>query len=341
MRKILLATAATAATAAVLAIATPAAARDGSGYVGIEAGVLFPQDFDSDADVDFTTTQTPATPAGPAGPADTNFDNIFAIDFKTGYDIDLIAGYDFGMFKIEGELAHKRASVNDFEIDDTDLAALNAALNRPSAAPDPGAPGLPALTANDVDLDGRVSVLSGMINGLIDFGADDGFGGYVGAGFGRARVKLFGESDSAWAWQLIAGVKTAISPNIDIGLKYRYFRTGKLDFSEDDAFALAGNPNAVTVTTPGGPVVVNQTTNALINTDLEENFSSHSLLLSLVFNFGEPAPPPPPPPPPMAPAAPPPATITCPDGSVILATSTCPPPPPPPPPPVERGERGQ
>src|SRR6185312_10815876 len=37
MRKLLLASAAT------LAIATPAAARDGSGYIGIEGGILFPQ----------------------------------------------------------------------------------------------------------------------------------------------------------------------------------------------------------------------------------------------------------------------------------------------------------
>ena len=36
MRKYLL------AAAAVVAIATPAAARDGAGYVGIEGGVLFP-----------------------------------------------------------------------------------------------------------------------------------------------------------------------------------------------------------------------------------------------------------------------------------------------------------
>ena len=37
MRKLLLAAAAT------VAIAAPAAARDGSGYVGIEGGILFPK----------------------------------------------------------------------------------------------------------------------------------------------------------------------------------------------------------------------------------------------------------------------------------------------------------
>ena len=336
MRKLLL------ASAAAFVLATPAMARDNSAYVGIEGGVMFPRDNDGDVFADFTTTQAPATPVGPAGPLDTEFNDMFGIDYKTGYDIDLIAGYDFGMFRLEGELGYKRASINDFEIDDSDIAALNAALNRPSVAPDPGAPGLAPLTADDLDLNGRVSVLSGMLNGLLDFGDDDGWGGYVGAGFGRARVKSFGDSDSAWAYQLIAGIRMAISPNIDVGLKYRYFQTGNVDLGDDAAFAVAGNPNSVSVATPNGPVLINQTTNALLSTDFSQKFRSHSLLASLVFNLGSVEPPPPPPPPPPAPMPVAPATQTCPDGSVILATSMCPvPPPPPPPAPVERGERGQ
>jgi hypothetical protein len=56
MRKYLL------AAVAAAAIASPAMARDGSGYVGIEGGILFPKDQDADLFVDYTTTQTPATP---------------------------------------------------------------------------------------------------------------------------------------------------------------------------------------------------------------------------------------------------------------------------------------
>jgi opacity protein-like surface antigen len=332
MRKLLL------ATAAAVVIATPAAAKDNSGYVGIEGGVLIPRDNDADLIVDYSTTQDPAAPVLPV-PLDTTFDNAFGVDYKLGYDLDLIAGYDFGMLRVEGELGYKRASLDDFEIDDSDIAALNAALNRPSVAPDPGAPGLPALTSTDFDLSGHVTVLSGMVNALLDFGDEAGFGAYAGGGFGRARVKLLGDSDNAWAWQLIAGLRYAISPNIDVGLKYRYFQTGNVNLGDDAAFALAGNPALIDA--DGTPVT--QTTNAVVATNSSNKFRSHSLLLSLVYNFAsaeappppEPAPPPPPPPPA------PPATQTCPDGTVILATSTCPaPPPPPPPPPTERGERG-
>ena len=326
------------AAVAVAAVASPAAARDGSGYVGVEGGIMFPKDQDADLFVDYTTTQTPATPVV-VGPADTTFSNTFGIDYKKGYDVDAIAGYDFGMFRVEGELGYKRAKLNDLEIDSTDLAAINTALNRPDrdVAPDPVDP-LPALVATDVDLGGHVSVLSGMINALLDFGNEDGLSFYGGGGFGRARVKSLGQSDSAWAWQGIAGVRYALSRNIDFGLKYRYFSTGKLDMSDDTGFALSGNPETVLPVGATAPVVV--TTNATAFTNFEQKFRSHSLMASLIFNFGgaEAAPPPPPPPPP--PAPPPPATQTCPDGTVILATEACPAPPPPPPPPPPAPERG-
>ena len=167
MRKYLL------AAVAVTAIASPAAARDNSGYFGVEGGVLFPKDNDADVIVDYTTTQFPDQPAGPAGPADTTFNNTFGIDYKMGYDVDLIGGYDFGMFRLEGEIGYKRAKLDDLEIDSGDIAALNAALNRPSATPDTGFPGLPALVDTDFDLDGRVSVLSAMVNALLEFGNDE------------------------------------------------------------------------------------------------------------------------------------------------------------------------
>ncbi|HVL79595.1 MAG TPA: outer membrane beta-barrel protein [Sphingomicrobium sp.] len=324
------------AAAAAAAVATPAVARDGSPYVGIEGGILFPRSQSGDAFVDFTTTQSPATPAAPAGPADANFENAFGVDYRRGIDVDVIAGYDFGMFRLEGELGWKRARLREFEVDNAFINSLNIALNRPSAAPDPGAPGRAALTADDVPLSGRMNIISAMANALIDIGADDGLSFYGGPGFGRAWARFQGERDSAWAWQLIAGVRYALSPNMDVGLKYRYFRTGRLGFSDDEGFALQGNPDRFVINQTN----VDRTTNAVVLTDFDTRFRSHSLLASLIFNFGAPAavlppPPPPPPPPPVAPQ-----TRTCPDGTVVLATDACPLPPPPPPPPMPLPERG-
>jgi opacity protein-like surface antigen len=292
--------------AAGVVFAAPAAARDGSGYIGADGGILFPKSHHINGSVDFTD---PAV-------TDINDQRVATIKFKKGYDVDLNAGYDFGMFRLEGELGYKRATNKSLHFDPAFLTAFSTGSGTTA-------------TDSSFDLNGHSSVLSGMVNALLDVGGDSGFGASFGGGFGRARVKSFGDSDSAWAWQAIAAVRTAISDNIDVGLKYRYLRTGHLNFI--DTFAFSGTPPG-----SGGTAFF----------DAGSHFSSHSLLASLTYNFAgasappPPAPPPPPPPPP--PAAP--ATQTCPDGSVILATSACPAPPPPPPPappPVERGERGR
>ena len=69
-----------------------------------------------------------------------------------------------------------------------------------------------------------------MVNGLLDFGDQDGVSFQAGLGFGRARVKLIDDKDSAWAWQAILGINYAISPNMDLGMRYKYFTTGDLEF---------------------------------------------------------------------------------------------------------------
>ena len=87
MRKYLMAAAATAVIAT-----SPAMARDGQPYIGIEGGIMFPKDQDADVDADFTTTQTPATTPSYVGPSDTTYSDMFGIDYKRGLDIDAIIG---------------------------------------------------------------------------------------------------------------------------------------------------------------------------------------------------------------------------------------------------------
>lgn len=283
--------------AAAVAIATPAVAQDSGPYVGLEGGVLIPRDTDVDADVDFVD------------PLDPDFvqPGVFDLDYKPGFDVDLIAGYDLGMFRVEGELGYKSANVDEIQLDQNFIDDYEDATGVD-------------LSDVDFDLDGDVKVMSAMVNGLVDFDVG-GTAVYAGGGFGRAWVDLFDDDDSAWAYQFIAGVRVPVSNSIDAGLKYRYFRTGKLNFSD--------NANL---------------TDADVLLSSDSKFSSHSILASLIFNFGAPQPasayvPATAPPPPPAPVAP--ATQTCPDGTVILASEVCPVAPPPPPPlPPSPGERG-
>ena len=268
------------------ALASPAAAQSQGPYVGVEGGVMIMQDpkFDySDADVDIR--------------------NAYDVDLRAGRDIDIIVGYDVGMFRVEGELGWKRTSVRDVDVD---------------PLIDEFFVGVP------YEAEGNMSALSAMLNGLIDIG-DERASGYFGGGIGRARVRNrfqideinrgFSGTDSGFAWQVIAGVRLAVTDNVDVGLKYRHFRVPNLGYRwgadvTDGPFRLDGD------------------------------WKSNSFLASLIFNFRAPPPPPvivdvaPPPPPPPAPA-----TQVCPDGSVILATEMCPAPPPPPPP-APAPERG-
>ena len=160
------------AAAAAAAIASPAAARDGSMYAGIEGGLWGPQDTSISVDALFPASTVPGRPTGL-----NHYDDAADIHYRRGWDADVLAGYDFGMFRVEGELGYKRASIRDVEFTQPLLDGFNAALNLN-----------PALTNDDIEVGGHVRVLSAMLNGLLDFGDDAGWRGYAGGGFGYASV---------------------------------------------------------------------------------------------------------------------------------------------------------
>lgn len=268
---------------AAVAISAPAAGRAGTPYVGIEGGLLDGRDNDIDERVDFTTSQSPGTPLAPTGPSDAEFDDVFNLGYEAGHDIGLIGGYDFGRFRVELELAHKRAGFDEIDADETFdalRAALDSGLNRPSAAPDPGAPGLPALADGDFDVDGNISVRSAMVNGLVDLGLGDKLTLYGGGGYGRSWAKAMGDTDSAWAWQYILGIRYAISPRVELGFKHRYFNSGIVSL-QGRGRDFAGNPDRLTI----DGTAVDRTTSARLMPELEGEFRTRSFLLSLIYRW--------------------------------------------------------
>ena len=200
------------ALASTALAASPAAATaDHAGYVGIEAGLLFPNDsnvsFDSNYNYDFV------------------YDYDFDVGYKMGFDGDIIGGYDFGQFRAELELGYKTASVDDIGSDFLDQFV-------------------------GINTDGDVSVWSLMVNGLWNPSIGDRWNAYIGGGIGWAWTKFntdFSQDiqgpepfdvgnlkDDGFAWQIIAGVGYNISDNIELGLKYRYFETKFKDSFEDN-----------------------------------------------------------------------------------------------------------
>jgi OmpA-OmpF porin, OOP family len=246
------------------ALATPALAKDDAWYVGVEGGAMIVEDVDFD--IGATTDAS-------------------SVDHNYGWDVGGTVGYDFGGFRAEAEVSYRRATVDGYR-----ASVTTPFYNGAGTLVSPGA------AAGTYDYaGGNSSALSFMVNGMLDFGEDDGVQGFVGGGVGVARVKaryglndngyFLDDSDTVFAWQAIAGVRQPISENVDVTLKYRFFN--------------ADNVRVIDVTGRG----------------FEGRFRSHSLLGGVTFNFGAPTPPPPPP----EPMAPPPPAPT---------------PPPPPPPPV-------
>jgi opacity protein-like surface antigen len=219
MRKYLL------AGAAAFIMATPAASTtDNAAYIGVEGGILYPNSQDDSGEVIFD------------GPDAVDFtrSDLGSYRYKKGLDLDFIGGYDFGMFRVEGELGYKHAKPKGFNPGESIVTAINTGA------------GTAFTTTSDFNLDNSATVLSGMVNGLLDFGGNGSLGGYAGAGVGYAKVKQFGDSKGKLAWQLLAGVYMPVSENIDIGLKYRYFHAGSNSASRTIAFT----PGATTC----GPV---------------------------------------------------------------------------------------
>ena len=220
------------------AIAGPSLARDKAWYIGAEGGPSIVENIQYDI-------------AGNRAAATSKQ--------KAGYDVDGIIGYDFGAFRLEAEVGYKEARLRSY-------SSTVATYYSPTANLAPG-------TYNGAV--GKVSVLSFMMNGLLDFGNDDGISGFVGGGVGVARVKdngfttggpspFLNDSATGFAYQAIAGVRAPLTDHIDVGLKYRFFNADRVNVID----ALGQQEHS--------------------------RYRSHSILGSLIYNFGEKAAPPPP-----------------------------------------------
>ncbi|MFW5634704.1 MAG: outer membrane protein, partial [Erythrobacter sp.] len=180
-------------------VAVPAAARDGAFYVGVDGGIMLEDQLDVDID---------------AGRPDGLQENAAFADTNTGLDADIVFGYDFGAFRLEAEGGYKRAGYDSLTVESPDLV--------PGADIAPG-----TVVQNEKDL----SIFSGMVNGILEYGKT--FQIFAGGGAGFANVDLpvevagvgtvIDDSTTDFAWQLLGGFRFAVTDNIDLGVKYRYF----------------------------------------------------------------------------------------------------------------------
>ena len=185
------------------AIAGPALARDKAWYIGVEGGAAIVEDVKFDIG---TLSQAASAKQ------------------KKAYDVDGIIGYDFGGFRLEAEVGYKEARADTYNSQVTTFRAPGVANAPPGVGP----------------YSGKTSALSFMMNGLLDFGDDEGLSGFVGGGVGIARVKFsnysinpggsfLNDSDTGFAYQAVAGIRAPLSSHVDVGLKYRFFNADGVD----------------------------------------------------------------------------------------------------------------
>ena len=261
-----------AAALATTALAGPALAKDKAWYIGVEGGAILQENQEYDISNAAGTTRV---------------DRGLRTRYEIGYDVGGNIGYDFGLFRGEFEVAYKDNNLDSVNVLQA-IPPINYINNQIIVPP----------TGTYQGADGNVRALSFMANGLFDFGGENGdLGGYIGGGVGVARVQFkdlqlqkygsafLSDSDTGFAWQVLAGVYKPLSKHVDLGLKYRYFNVPDVD-----VFTRTGLP-------------------------VRTHYHSHSLLVTLAYNFFTEAPPPPPPPPPPA-AAPPAPLPPCPPAAV-------------------------
>lgn len=145
--------------------------------------------------------------------------DLGTMKFDPGFASSFAGGFNFGMFRIEGELGYQGNNVDNkydyYYYDYYDDDYYYDDHHRHSSDDDSS-----DLTAYSL-----------MGNFYLDFVNPSPVTPFLTAGIGMATVNLFDyDDDTVFAYQVGAGLAFAINPRMSIDLKYRYFATEDLDF---------------------------------------------------------------------------------------------------------------
>lgn len=143
----------------------------------------------------------------------------FETEFDIGFNVGASAGYDFGLGRLEGEVAYRQ---NDIDMIVNDLG-------------------------EGFVVDGDLSALSLMFNGYWDFETISPVTPYLGAGIGFANVSandlrdvdgtIVDDDDLVFAYQFGAGAAFALNEAMALDLGYRFFATTDPEFTDVEGVA--------------------------------------------------------------------------------------------------------
>jgi opacity protein-like surface antigen len=179
-----------------------------SGFLGVSLPV----------DTEVTSTQY--------GPGTKSFND--RIEFDPSIFIGGSGGFDFGFFRIEGELSYKNG----------EMSSITEKISQTGFA----------------NVDGRVGVSALMFNAFFDMRNPSPVTPYIGGGIGFATLSLsdtYGtdratgyrerlyrsDDDTVFAYQAGAGLEIALTSMLSLDLGYRYFGTAKGKFNRNSSTA--------------------------------------------------------------------------------------------------------
>jgi OOP family OmpA-OmpF porin len=135
----------------------------------------------------------------------------------TGIGVGLIGGYDFGRYRMEGEITYRRNNIDEIDIASWRRGAMGG--------------------------DGDITSTSFMFNGYFDFENETVITPYAGVGIGIAVISfndvsaigidLVDDDTSELAAQLAVGFSYTVSDLVMIDLGYRYFFTDEMEFENE------------------------------------------------------------------------------------------------------------
>lgn len=203
----------------------PAKADERGFYLGADLGLVASSGMD--------LTFTPGATAGSEGRLDTNH--------STGSSGAAFAGYDFGRIRLETEASYLSA----------DIDKVTSGWSHASG-----------LVAGSQAAGGDLRARSLLLNVVADFGQYNGFSFFVGAGAGRSKIRvselalpqggpvLLDDEDSGWrfSWQAVAGTRKALSDNLEVYARYRYFETEDVEMIGMGGRAVSGGLTSHSVT---------------------------------------------------------------------------------------------
>ena len=213
-----------ASTPAVAADLAPEPVAENNWYLSLQGGWKFSEDLDDDLDATHGGTE-------PGNSAE------LSIETDDGWRIGGALGYRLNdWLAVEAEVGYMEQDFNSADFEE-------------------GEGEFDGLAGEEFDLGGDISILTGMINGLVGVPVGGLIRPYVGAGLGVAHINAdasiselgfsLDDSDTVFAAQAFAGVDVPITESVAIGGRVRYLHVDDFDLVDDEDHEHSINPDGI------------------------------------------------------------------------------------------------